>query len=88
MSDILRQKELTVIMAEKTESEAKLLFVSFCIEEYKTLHRMPGADAAALFEKYGVTDFLMEHFDILHTLGTRAILSEIDRFIESGRRKK
>ena len=77
-------------MPGKTESEAKLTFVSFCIEEYKTIHSLSGAEAAARFEKYGVTDFLIEFFDTLHTLGTKAILHEIDRFIEAraGRRGK
>ena len=39
-----------------TESEKKLVFVSFCIEEYKTLHGMDGRSVADFFEKYGVTD--------------------------------
>ena len=75
-------------MDKKTETEAKLAFVSFCIEEYKTLHSMDGATAAAWLEKCGVTDYLMEHFDVLHTLDRTAILDDIDRFIEARRRKK
>ena len=39
-----------------TESEKKLAFVSFCIEEYKTLHGMDGRSVVDRFEKYGVTD--------------------------------
>ena len=50
-----------------TESEKKLAFVSFCIEEYKTLHGMDGRSVADLFEKYGVTDYLLEHYAILHS---------------------
>ena len=69
-------------MGKTSESEAKLSFVSFCIEEYKTQHNMDGASVAALFEKCGVIDFLMKHFDVLHTLGKEAILNEITQFME------
>ena len=75
-------------MEKKTESEEKLFFVSFCIEEYKAQHGMSGEEVVKLFEKYGVTDFLMDGFDVLHTLGRNMILADIDSFIETRRRKK
>jgi len=75
-------------MDKKTESEAKLLFTSFCIEEYKAQHGMTGEDVVKLFEKYGVTDYLMTGFDVLHTLGRNLILDDIDKFIEARRPKK
>ena len=75
-------------MGEKTADEARLSFASFCIEEYKTLHGLDGAEAAKRFEKYGVTDHLLEHFEVLHTLGKAAIMDDIARFIEARRRKK
>ena len=64
-----------------TESEKKLVFVSFCIEEYKTLHGMDGRSVADLFEKYGVTDYLLEHYSVLHSFGREAILNDIDHFL-------
>ncbi len=64
-----------------TESEKKLAFVSFCIEEYKTLHGMDGRSVADLFEKYGVTDYLLEHYAILHSFSREAILNDIDHFM-------
>ena len=75
-------------MDKKTESEAKLLFTSFCIEEYKAQHGMMGEEVVKLFEKYGVTDYLMAGFDVLHTLGRNLILDDIDKFIEARRPKK
>ena len=72
-------------MDKKTESEEKLLFVSFCIEEYKALHGMTGEEVVKLFEKYGVTDYLMAGFDVLHTLGKNMILDDIEGFIETRR---
>ena len=64
-----------------TESEKKLVFVSFCIEEYKTLHGMDGRSVADLFEKNGVTDYLLEHYSVLHSFGREAILNDIDQFM-------
>ena len=75
-------------MSKNTESEETLLFVSFCIEEYKAQHGMSGADVVKLFEKYGVTDYLMTGFDVLHTLGRNLILDDIDKFIAARRPKK
>ena len=75
-------------MDKKTESEETLFFVSFCIEEYKAQHGMTGAEVVKLFEKYGVTDYLMAGFDVLHTLGRDMILDDIDSFIETRRRKQ
>lgn len=75
-------------MDKKTESEEKLLFTSFCIEEYKAQHGLTGEDVVKLFEKYGVTDYLMTGFDVLHTLGRNMILDDIDKFIEARRPKK
>ena len=72
-------------MDKKTESEEKLLFVSFCIEEYKAQHDMTGEEVVKRFEKYGVTDYLMDGFDVLHTLGRNMILDDIESFIETRR---
>ena len=75
-------------MNKEAENEEKLIFVSFCIEEYKTLNALDGAETAARFEKYGVTDYLLEHFEVLHTLGKAAIMDDIARFIAARKRKK
>ena len=75
-------------MDKKKESEEKLRFVSFCIEEYKTQHGMTGEDVVKVFEKYGVTDYLLTGFDVLHTLGREMILGDIDSFIATRRHKK
>jgi len=72
----------------KTVEEEKLVFLSFCLEEYKTVRGMEGAAAARLFDKFGVTDYLTEHFDVLHTLSRAALLDDIGRFIEARRHKK
>lgn len=74
-------------MDNMTESEKVLAFVSFCIEEYKTLLGAEGRKVADLFEKFGVTDYLIKNYDILHTLSRDAILDDIGKFIENRSRK-
>ena len=75
-------------MDKRTGAEEKLLFVSFCIEEYKARHGMTGEEVVKRFEKYGVTDYLMAGFDVLHTLGRNMILDDIEGFIETRKRGK
>lgn len=75
-------------MNTKTDLDRKLAFVSFCLEEYKTLHGMDGAKTASCLEKYGVIDYLIAHYDVLHSFGRDAILNDIDQFIRNRRNKR
>ena len=43
------------------------LFVSFCIEEYGAVKGLTGDRVLDLFSEYGVTDYLSECFEPLHT---------------------
>ena len=45
--------------------EKKAEFVSSCIEAYKVRHAMKGADAANMFEKEGVLDYLIDDIDLV-----------------------
>lgn len=40
----------------------------------------------ALYEEYGADEFLLKHYDLLHTQGTGYVIDEVQRFIS--RRKK
>ena len=56
-------------------------FVSFCVEQYKHAKQMTGSEAMALFDRYGVLDYLAENYEILHTQSHHWILEDIDEFI-------
>ena len=56
-------------------------FISFCIEKYKSWKNLSGADAVLYLDKYGVLDYLKEHYEILHTQGAEWIMEDIDEFI-------
>lgn len=62
-------------------------FIAFCIEEYKAAKNMTGKQVADLFDEYGVTDYLCECFEPLHTQGREWLLAEIDEFINIRKQK-
>jgi len=57
-------------------------FKVFCLERYKSEHKMNGKDAFRLFKDYGVLDYLSEFYDVLHSYGHQHLVSDIDEFIE------
>ncbi len=71
-----------------TEIEKQLAFASFCIEEYKTEHRVSGCTVANEFASLGVVDYLIKHYDILHSMSREELLNDIARFIEVHREAK
>ena len=46
---------------------------------------MSGAEVLDIFVKFGVLDYLKDHFDILHTQSYQWLLEDIDEFIEKRR---
>ena len=57
-------------------------FKVFCLECYKSEHKIKGKDAFRLFKEYGVLDYLGEFYDSLHSFGYQYLVQEIDEFIE------
>lgn len=57
-------------------------FISFCIEQYKDAKGISGTEAMELLSKYGVLEYLAEHWEILHTQGRQWIIEDIDEFIK------
>lgn len=64
------------------------LFVAFCIEEYGAAKKMKGEQVLDLFSQYGVTDYLKECFEPLHTQSRQWLIAEIDEFINIRKDKK
>ena len=57
-------------------------FLSFCIEQYMNEKKLVQDEVMDLFSEYGVLDYLMEHFEILHTQSRQWIIEDIDEFIK------
>ena len=62
-------------------NEMKAEFLSFAIEAYKTKLGVSGAKVAEYFDETGTLDFLLENYDLLHTISKEQLLSEIERFL-------
>ena len=62
-------------------NEMKAEFLSFAIEAYKTKLGVSGAKVAEYFDESGTLDFLLENYDLLHTVGKEQLLSEIEHFL-------
>lgn len=67
-------------------SEQAFQFYSYTLEMYAIRKGIGGLQAFGIFKDNDVDEFLLEHYDLLHTQGTGYVLDEIDRLIQ--RRKK
>ncbi len=58
-------------------------FVVFCLEAYKRAQGISGAEAAELFVRHGVTEYLRDGYDVLHALGEQALVEDITKYLAS-----
>lgn len=61
-------------------------FYVYTLEKYAISKRIGGLQALALFKEYEADEFLLKHYDLLHTQGTGYVIDEVQRYID--RRKK
>ena len=62
-------------------------FLIYCIEMYKKAKGSSGREVFALFDRYGVIDYVTDCYGALHTTGEQYIVDDIDRFIANRRRE-
>ena len=60
-----------------------VLFLTFCVENYAKKHGITSLEVYALFRHYGVDEYLVNGFDMLHTQGEDGILQDIEIFINN-----
>jgi len=58
-------------------------FLVYVIEEYKFLEKKTAKYTIELFSKYNVFDYIIKHYNALHTMGGRAITDDIIDFMEN-----
>jgi hypothetical protein len=61
-------------------------FLVYCLEMYKFAKNMTGRQVIELFQRYGITDYVLSCYEALHTTGTNYIVEDIDLFIEARRK--
>lgn len=59
----------------------KAYFVAFCVEQYKHHTENRETDIPQMFFDKGVTAYLSEHYEVLHTQSVQWLMEEIDQFI-------
>lgn len=62
-------------------------FYIYSLEKYAQAKGLTGLQALAQIKRYGVEEYLIDHYDLLHTQGTGYVIDEIDRFIQRRKRK-
>ncbi len=60
-------------------------FVVFCVEAYKREKTLSGSNVISQFDHYGVIEYLIDGFDVLHSLGEAALVDDINDFIQRRR---
>lgn len=77
--------------ARKTDSRGVLSeefeFYTYTLEKYALAKGLTGLQALAMLKRYGADDFLLDHYDLLHTQGTGYVIDEIDLLIKRRKRK-
>ena len=58
-------------------------FLIYCMERYRYLKGLSGADVAKVFDKYNIYEYITKYFETLHTMGENYIVQDIDDYIKS-----
>ena len=70
-----------------TVSEEAFEFFVYTLEKYAISRGIGGLQALALFKEYGADEFLLKHYDLLHTQGTEYVMDEVQRYINRRKRR-
>ena len=71
----------------KSISHEEFEFYTYCLEKYAMAKGLTGLQTLALLKRYGADDYLIDHYDLLHTQGTCYVIDELDRFIQRRKRR-
>jgi len=57
-------------------------FLIYCIEEYKFSHQLSGREAFETFVRKGVDQYILRHYDALHTAGIQYTMEDIQQLLQ------
>ena len=60
-----------------------LKYKIFCLESYKSVHKLSGKEALRIFNEYNIFDYISKYFDILHTTGRLYVVKDIDNYLSA-----
>ena len=84
----LLKKEKRIKKQKQNNSTPVLLFLSFCLENYKESKMISAEETLFLFNNHGVLDYLSDVFETLHTQGKDYIMEEIENYITNKKLNK
>ena len=61
-------------------------FLVYCVEIYKTAHKLNGKQVMWLFNRYKILEYIVSCYDALHTTGQEYIIEDIAGLIEERKR--
>ena len=74
------KKEKRLKKQSRNNTPPILLFLTFCLENYKNHKKIDAGEALSLFNKYDVLEYLENVYDTLHTQSKEYIIAEIDEY--------
>ena len=63
-------------------------YLVFAAEQYRFAKGLTGAQVASLFDKYGVSKFIMNSYELLHIESELNMIAAVDEFIERQKPKE
>lgn len=63
-------------------------YLVFAAEQYRFAKGISGAQVADLFERYGVSQFIMDSFELFHIESEKNMIAAVDAFIEQQKKKR
>jgi len=63
--------------------DEKTNFIVYCLEEYKSAESLSGKAVIELFNSYRVIDYIITHYEALHTTGRQYIVADINQYINA-----
>jgi len=65
------------------KTDIKNDFLIYVIEEYKFHQNLCGKEVVEIFSQYNVFDYILRHYEALHTTGGKYIVEDINLYIET-----
>ena len=56
-------------------------FLIYCMERYRYLKGLSGAEVADIFDRYDMYGYITKYFESLHTMGDSCVIEDIDDYI-------
>ena len=60
-------------------------YLVFAAEQYRFVKGLTGAQVAELFERYGVSKFIMDSFELFHIESEENMITAVGEFVEQRR---